>query len=247
MNNAENNPAPFPENIAWVKPKNFPGLADEEVHIWRIFKDELNDDQVDGLKRLLSPAELAKAERFQKKEKRNLFITSHAALHWLLAKANNQAVDQIIFQYLPDQKPAVLFRPGGPEFSLSHSNQLSLIALARHNPLGVDLEAIVPQPQYEQIAARFFTLMEQAWLAELPLAERLAGFYRCWTRKEALLKASGTGLSIPPETVETLPGMHSPWQVVSFEPAPGFSGALALEREPADFSFYEFTPDWIAA
>ena len=85
----------------------------------------------------------------------------------------------------------------GPYFSLTHSHGLAIIAVSPEKPIGVDLEYVRPRHALEQIAARFFSAREQATLFALPAVDRLVAFYRCWTRKEAFIKAIGEGLHHP--------------------------------------------------
>ena len=80
---------------------------------------------------------------------------------------------------------------------MSHSGNAALLAFARGRALGVDVEYMREDFDHAAIAARFFSENEQSQLAALPPADRYRGFFRCWTRKEAYIKAAGTGLSLP--------------------------------------------------
>jgi 4'-phosphopantetheinyl transferase len=105
---------------------------------------------------------------------------------------------ELAFRYSVKEKPSLDgLHAGQIEFNVSHSGNLALLAFARQRVLGVDVELIREQADREAIARRFFSEYEQQQLAALAPEERCAGFYRCWTRKEAYIKATGDGLSLP--------------------------------------------------
>ena len=80
---------------------------------------------------------------------------------------------------------------------MSHSGGIALYAFARRREIGVDVEQIRSDFDIEPIARRFFSVLEQQQLAALPEDSRVEAFFRCWTRKEAYIKAVGDGLSLP--------------------------------------------------
>ncbi len=91
---------------------------------------------------------------------------------------------------------------GGIEFNLSHSGRHALIAIARDQPIGVDLERQGRQRSVDAIAHRYFAATESRALSALPAELRDAAFLRLWTGKEAVLKALGQGLSFGLDRVE---------------------------------------------
>jgi 4'-phosphopantetheinyl transferase len=82
-------------------------------------------------------------------------------------------------------------------FNVSQCENLAVIAISRDVELGVDVERIRPMQNMPSIAARFFSADEAAALENLPSDARSEAFFRCWTRKEAVTKAHGSGLSTP--------------------------------------------------
>lgn len=100
---------------------------------------------------------------------------------------------QLRFSYSPHGKPglAVGFRGRGVEFNLTHSHGLALFAITRGRRLGIDLEFMRPETANEQIAERFFSPWEVAALRALPKDLQTEAFFKCFTRKEAYLKARG--------------------------------------------------------
>jgi 4'-phosphopantetheinyl transferase len=130
----------------------------------------------------------------------------------------------------------------GFHFNLAHSHELAVYAFARHHAVGIDVEYVRELADARQLAARFFSARENAaWLA-LPAGQRAVGFYNCWTRKEAYIKAIGEGLSCPLDQfdVSLAPGeparllsiagdegAANQWSLWTLSPAPGYVGALA--------------------
>ncbi len=132
----------------------------------------------------------------------------------------------------------------GLQFNLSHSGDLALLAVARGRRLGIDVEAVRPMADAGPIAARFFSPRECERFRRLPESEQLAAFFRCWTRKEAYMKATGAGMSMPLDQfdvtlspgeppallrVEGLPDEPSRWSYRDLDPGPGYLAALAVE------------------
>ena len=129
-----------------------------------------------------------------------------------------------------------------PAFSMSHSECIALVAVSADHPIGVDVERVRPLPDIDHLLERFFTSHEQASILAMNPDDKLAAFYRCWSRKEAVLKASGLGLSAdlgklsvdwdesPRPRVRTVNAGLSPtdqWSLVHLELLPGFTGAVA--------------------
>ena len=115
--------------------------------------------------------------------------------------------------------------------------------MARERELGVDIEKIRAGVEREGIAERFFSPGEVAALRAAPVEERDEAFFRCWTRKEAYVKARGGGLSIPLDSFEVTLGRERAalsrasdsegWTMAALEPAPGYAGALVVEGSVA--------------
>jgi 4'-phosphopantetheinyl transferase len=176
----------------------------------------------------------------------------------LLGRYLQTQPDQISFVYNTFGKPDL-----GPEFgnrlkfNLSHSADLALIAIAAASNVGVDLECIRAQPDYADIARRFFSAAEVDYLSALPSHLYAEAFFSCWTKKEAYLKACGEGLARPLNSfsvpLTTVPahtpvdlrlGSNAPcrrWSLYTLRPAPGYAGALALEGSGWRLSQWQWT------
>ena len=125
---------------------------------------------------------------------------------------------------------------------------------ARQQRVGVDLEAIRALDDIEGIARRFFSARENAALVNTPVSEQSEAFFRCWTLKEAFVKATGDGLARPTESfdvafgrgeaellsVEGKPDEASRWKLFQFSPAANFVGALAVEGQDWELRRFEY-------
>jgi 4'-phosphopantetheinyl transferase len=125
----------------------------------------------------------------------------------------------------------------GLRFSTSRSEGLALVACSRCMEVGVDVEAISPSTDVEGFAARFLSASEQRALNTRPVEHRRTGLFACWARKEAYLKATGAGLSVPPATVKVWAGDDRPvrvsgWSVHSLVVPAGFTAAVSGSGQP---------------
>jgi 4'-phosphopantetheinyl transferase len=144
---------------------------------------------------LLSSDEQARMQKFRFEKDRIRYAISHAILRILLGRYLDLPPSSICFEKNEFGKPHLAPAFGAPElaFNLSHSNRVGLLAIANGLAVGVDVEEI--RPVERDTVERYFSAQEQASLADLTGMDWLEGFYNCWTRKEAILKAEGTGLN----------------------------------------------------
>lgn len=170
-------------------------LLPDQVHVWRA---ELQPDptMLVNMAALLSVDEQARADRFYFAKDRDRFILGRGILRCILSRYLQVPAQQLRFSYSPTGKPTLSFPSTDLQFNLSHSGQLALYAVSQH-PVGIDIEQINPDRPIMDIAQRFFSRTEQQELAALPPDLQPIGFFNGWTRKEAFLKAIGTGLSCP--------------------------------------------------
>ncbi|MGA8278404.1 MAG: 4'-phosphopantetheinyl transferase superfamily protein [Rhodanobacteraceae bacterium] len=174
------------------------------------------------------------------------------------AKAANRMLEQLLAIYAGrDSLPAISRGPHGKpcaetsvdiEFNVSHSGRCALLAFARGQPLGVDLECLDRRQRFEDIAERYFAPDEARDLARLPSDRHPAAFLGLWTCKEAVVKALGVGLGFGldrlrfrldadgrPESLESIAadgGSVADWRILSLAPAPALLGALAWHGPP---------------
>ncbi len=172
-------------------------LARDEVQLWRVDLAALGEEEP-RWRRLLSPDELARADRFHFSRDRQNFVACRAMVRKVLGAYVETNAAELRFAYSSKEKPSLSVPTGSDvSFNIAHSGGIALLAFTRGRQMGVDVEQIRRDLDPEPIARRFFSSYEQKELALLPPPERLDAFFRCWTRKEAYIKATGDGLSLP--------------------------------------------------
>lgn len=227
------------------------GFDGREVNLWAVRLDASGDHLARCLA-WLSPEESARAARFHFDEHRRAFILAHGVLRALAGRFTAVSPSQVNFSYGPKGKPAIEDTTCSLRFNMAHSGTLAVYAFTVSCQIGIDVEQIRPVPEMADIAARFFAPDEAAELMSLPEPERAQGFFNCWTRKEAYIKAVGDGLSLPLASfrVSLQPGVPArllclggdaraakSWTLHDFTPAPDCVGALAYPDQPRQLLF----------
>lgn len=206
----------------------------------------LGEAALTRLHALLSPDERARARRYKVESARRTLIAAHGQMRLILAGYTqigenstspaglSRLARALTFEKEPRGKP---FLPGSPlRFNLSHTTGGALLGVALAREIGVDIEPAARIVDYTKMAPRFFAPSEAAELLALPPAQQPAAFLRCWTRKEAYIKARGAGLAIPLDsfTVPFLDDAPAPvsapdpgWMLYPLDPGPDFAAALA--------------------
>ena len=183
-----------------------------------------------ALSRWLCDAERSRAARFHFERDRRRFVVARARLRELLGERLGVHPAAVALACGRRGKPVLAERFAGTgwSFNLSHCDELAVYALARCGEVGIDVEAIRPLDEADDIAARFFSRREHKCYHAAAPEDRPLEFFRCWTRKEALAKALGEGLGAPLEALDaSQPFARSGWSVESFSPRPGYIGAVA--------------------
>lgn len=221
---------------------------DDEVHIWRISL-EPPPVAASALFPLLSAGERARAARFHSEAVGNRFAVGRGALRTILGRYLGRDPRLLEFRYGARGKPA-LADGGGPSslrFNLAHSRGLALLAVALGRDVGVDVEGVRHVPDAGALVARFFSAREGREYRSLPESEKVAAFFRGWTRKEAFVKATGDGLSMPLDRFDVslappgpgpilLDARHRPedagrWLLRDLDAGEGFAAAVAVEGD----------------
>ena len=198
---------------------------------------DLADAQMTRLSSLLSADESARASRFVIPEGRRRFVAGRAFLRLLLGQTLGCDPASLRFRYGEFGKPS-LDGGGGPDFNLSHAGEVAAVAISKGpGGVGVDVERVRPLDDLEGVIRAAFPARQAARLLELPPSDRLASFYREWTRKEAVLKARGCGMS--GESAEG--GADAGWAVSQFEVGAGYVGAVASPHAPQEILQREWT------
>ncbi len=182
---------------------------------------------------LLDEKELSRSRRFVRPIDRRRYVLAHAALRALLARCLGVEVAEVRYESGIYGKPRLASGLLPFDFNLSHSEGLALLAVARQRSVGVDIERLRDMPDALNMADLHFSAAERRDLQSLPRSERPAAFLRCWTRKEAIVKATGEGLrrALDDFDVDLAPGSMS--SLTRYEGRPGAEAGWSLRDLPS--------------
>ena len=214
-----------------------------DIHLWYVDL-AVTASTVARLAACLSGDERERACRFKFDRDARRFMVARSALRRVLGGYLGLAPHGVAFTYGAHGKPALDGNRAALSFNLSHSGDVAVVAVGWDRAVGVDVEQYRPLPDLAALAARSFAPRERAVLDALPEAERPAAFFRCWTRKEAFIKATGQGLAQPLDAfvvslgpdeparfldIDGDPGALARWTLYDVQPPPGYAGALVVE------------------
>jgi 4'-phosphopantetheinyl transferase len=237
----------------WSNPPDEPHVEKQYIHVWRASLD-CEVAVLRHLETVLTPDEKSRAARFIFARDRDHFIVARGILRTLLGAYLQRPATDVEFLHGPQNKPAIHSDSPQPpiHFNLSHSHGLVIYAIGQQREVGIDLEMIQPAFAGEEIAERFFSSQELAELHSLPPQLRANGFFLCWTRKEAYVKARGAGMGIPLDSfdVSLTPGKPAElwstdsrrWSLRSLQPADGYVGALVGEGQGWGVRLWDWRP-----
>lgn len=221
-------------------------IKPDEIHIWSTDLT-LSDAQVDENFALLSPDEGNRANRFRFPIHRQRFIAARSMLRKIISLYTAVNPQEIIFGYDANKKPFLQFPDmTSLQFNLSHSDNLAVYALTLDHAIGIDVEKIMPD--YNQdVAERFLSPQENAALLDLPPEKRVLGFYKIWSRKEAVIKAVGKGLAIPLSSFSVsvnddfevvMIDNTEKWSLLSIFLQPAYQSAIATNQSIKKISYW---------
>lgn len=220
-------------------------LPDNEVQVWRAMLDRpLSRVQI--LHQTLSEDEQQRAARFYFDHDRQHYIVARGLLRALLGHYLKVEPAQLRFTYNAYGKPRLVGQPDQPSlsFNLSHSGGFVLYAFARNRTVGIDVEQMRTNLDYEQMAEHVFSPYERQEFCRLAAEQKPDGFFNAWTRKEAYIKARGLGLALPldqfdvslhPDQPARLLKTHSEplaaeqWSLCALTMGSGYKAALVVE------------------
>lgn len=212
-----------------------PDLVD--IWAWRL---DVSRDRLSRFTAALSESELGRAARFRHERDRMRFIAGRGGLRDIISCYLGVPAKRLVFNVNAFGKPRLPARRPPLHFNLSHSGDMAVLAVSDRYHVGVDIEEILPLR--EDVAGRFFSAMERQALRFVPPEKYLGAFYRCWTRKEAFVKAHGAGLSFPLDAFDvsvhaagepkllSLDGdkdASAQWRLLNVALPPHFVGAVA--------------------
>ena len=220
-------------------------LQSGEVHVWRVDLEQ-PEHVVQRFRSTLEKEELYRADRFHFEKDRRGFVVSRGFLRAVLGRYLSANPEALRFSYGHYGKPALDgdYKHNALRFNMSHSRSVALVAVTETRELGVDVEYIRADFASEDIAQRFFSPREVAAFNALPVEQRVAAFFRCWTRKEAYIKAIGRGLSQPLDGFDVTLGPAEPaallradgddasrWSLSDIDAGGDYAAALVIEGQ----------------
>ncbi len=232
----------FTSSLRSAPPRTNSSLSLQLANIVDVWFVPLDAPATSGFAEFLTDEELDRAARFRSTQDQVRWAACRLALRTILANRVFCDTKHIGIVSGANGKPEL--EPGvytpSPYFNLSHSGGAALVALTIHFPLGVDIEHEKPFADMSRVVDRVFSRNERADLAALNDADFVRGFFSAWTRKEALIKATGAGLSADLQTIEVtlLPdvaprvlrmGDDDPdaWQLFDIDAGASYRAALA--------------------
>jgi 4'-phosphopantetheinyl transferase len=221
------------------------------IDLWRACVSEVSP-QLPRLAGWLSADESARAGRYRFDDDRRRFVVSRGVLRFLLGRYLGCHPAAIEFAYDAFGKPALANRMARAiQFNVSHSGEIVVYAFGAGIRFGIDVEKVRPIDDIHAVAERFFSEIERRHLRQASAEVLCTSFLTCWVRKEAYVKALGSGLSTPLDrfSVALLPGeaaeilaidgsreKASRWRLQHLEPAAGYIGAIAIDGRDAAIS-----------
>ncbi len=241
-----------------MTPLNWPisgirsAIVPDEVHLWAWPLKPAPADLAAHIA-LLDPLELRRFRDFHFAADAGRYAVAHANLRRILGGYCDRPPAKICFRAERFGKPELADYDASSSirFSLAHSRSIAVLAVAHGQPVGVDVEDV--RPIEPEVAAAHFSAKENCDLSALHGDAWLDGFYRCWTRKEAILKAEGVGLhraldsfdvgllaDAPAELLGTREEFSYPWKLHHLSPAAGTIAALATAHSNARLACFSF-------
>jgi 4'-phosphopantetheinyl transferase len=228
-------------------------LAPGSVHIWTIRVGDGSEPCEWDLS-VLDRIERDRALTFWPGPLRNKYVAVHAAVRRILAQYLELTPDSVRIARSTIGKPFV--EGCDLAFNIAHSGSFALCAVAPRGAVGVDIERRRHVEDIDRVVQKFFSAAETAEFRRNDPSARLEVFFRVWTRKEALLKATGQGLRPAMDSMDVSaatcagsaaelsghPGLPGTWSLRSFTPSPGYVGALACHGDLASLDFFDWIP-----
>ena len=228
----------------------FPSLVPCEVHVWKVSL-QAPLDFLPNFFETLSAEEQERAKRFVFERDEHRYIVAHAALRYLLSNymSRNPKEIQIAAESLGKPYIHEVNMRTQLHFNLSHSGEFAAMAFCAGGELGIDIEQRRPEAASMEIAERNFSASELRELKKLSGEDFVAGFFRCWTRKEAYVKAKGIGLgadlrsfavTLASDEVAELTAIDAEkWNVFPFKVTPENWGAVVCPKSLRNIKLWE--------
>lgn len=244
--------------IKWID--KFPGglFENDHVHIWRASLD-YSKSKLNLLIGSLSKDEIERANRFYFEKDRMQFIVRRGILKQIISKYLEIDPKNLLFEYNPFGKPFLVTNSlkNNIKFNMSHSKNMALYCISSQKDVGIDIEFTQKKVEFHLIIERFFSHNEKAFIQNITTNKRKEAFFKIWTRKEAILKALGKGISFPLEKVDVSFNKEnfitqindnddgqfteSSWYVEDLLPANNYIASIAIEASDSGLILSHFT------
>ncbi len=232
-------------------------LSDRDVaHVWRLRLGDGDSAREAALAQVLSTDERRRASAFLRDAPRQTYVESRACLRHLLGAYLQQPPAEIRIDANEFGKPRLSASDDAwLSFNVAHSVGYTLVILARERRVGVDVERVREDLDHDSLARSYFTREERAALEQLEEPARREGFFACWTRKEAYIKATGRGLSTPLDSFRVSVSPAEPaalvwvdgdvtetarWSLHDVPVAPGYAAAAAVEGSSTELRLLDY-------
>lgn len=228
-------------------------LQPSQLHVWSVRKSD-HENRLQKYWEILEDTEKERALSFRFGKDRDCFIIARGVLRNLLGTYLQMAPDQVTFQLGDHGKPYVN-HPSQIRFNISHSGDTILLGFVQKHRIGIDIEYTKRKVAVKKIAKLFFAEEEVTSLCRLDQAYHTQAFYNCWTRKEAFIKAVGSGLSFPlDQFVVSLDSTKEAtlidtkwdkkekykWTLHTIEPRKDYIGAVSVKGNVSDIQSWRY-------
>jgi len=232
-------------------------LTPSGLLLWE-FPLDIDDPAFAEYQALLSSDERSRASRFRFERDARRYTAARASMRSILARLTSVPPQDLLFTYSTQGKPSLPQAPPDVRFNISHSGDRGLLGVALGRDVGVDIEVMREDVEIDRLARRFFSPQEDHAIHALAPSLQVPAFYRCWTCKEAFLKAQGVGLyrslssfdvEVNPERPARLiatrpdPNESQLWSLYSIEAATGFAAAVALDGVAVEINGFRLRGD----
>ncbi len=230
-----------------------PKLSKQNIHVW-VVNFDIVQEKITRLHGFLSEEEIIRASKFRFKKDKISSIISRGTLRFLSGKYLEKEPGEIKFKYGEFGKPEYNLDTK-LKFNISHSGKVVVLGFVLNDDIGIDIEEIKTDFDVLDIASNYFSNKEIEFLRKTPVENHVKNFYRCWTRKEAFIKAKSQGLSFPldsfsvsinsdekAELLETLWDKKEKdlWQIIPFETEVNYKAALAVKGQVQSIKYFNF-------
>lgn len=243
--------------VKWAD--NFQGSLFEynHIHIWRASLD-YSESKLNLLMGYLSNEEIERANRFYFGKDRIQYIVRRSILRQIISKYLEIDAKNLIFEYNHFGKPFLVTDSlkHDLKFNMTHSKNMALYCISLQKEVGIDIEYLYREVEFQPIIDRFFSQNEKEFIENIAIDKHKEAFFKIWTRKEAILKAMGKGISHPLDMIDVpyernnftvsvnstgKQGYETSFYVQDFLPAINYKASIAIEGSYSGLNLSYFT------